>query len=259
MFDMTRIEDRFVVRGTLGGREVTMMLDTGARMSALVPAVAPEGELVGHVACAGAGGQPGSTFEVRRVQDVVFGELEVSDTKLILRDLGPLEQLGIQGILGRDIFLQKNVTLDFDEDRATAFDGTLEEGVPFHEHHGGIYFDARINGNSVEYMIFDTGASFLSLDAKQARKLGLPEHEDRETHVDVQDSEGNDLGNRTLLVAQFDLGPIHHENLVAASYSLEKIAALKQLPAYGGILGKTVFDGFRFTFDLDSRLCRIDV
>ncbi|MDA3812734.1 MAG: retropepsin-like aspartic protease [Candidatus Cloacimonetes bacterium] len=149
-----------------------------------------------------------------------------------------------------------NFRLDFKNDTFNFNSKHLENGIQFSIHKNKIFFNPTINGLEVKNLIFDTGASNLSIEKELSNKLNLkviePDH-----GLQICDSNGNLIEFENYEINTFQLGNITKHNFNSYGYSFNNSRKLKNFNQ-NGIIGKTVFDGHTFGFDIYSKLCLVE-
>ena len=130
MLKLTRKDERFLCTGTIAGKTVTMLFDTGCGTSMLSPKVGAKGKLVAKVKCASASGILGKTLEVLALGPVDFSPFKSDTAEFIIEDHEYFNEINIDGVLGQNILFKNTLTLNFADDLVNTTESPILEGLP---------------------------------------------------------------------------------------------------------------------------------
>lgn len=234
-----------------------MGVDTGGRCSLISERYSHLGRPTGaHCQGMGASGRLGPEHVVKRFSGVTVGDLHLGDHEFVVKDL-QMAQGVADGVVGRDILFSSNVVFDFKADRVEMAQKPVAQGVPFVRHREAVLFALEINGKRVDNMLFDTGASLLSLHASTARELSLEEEAVGDVRLQIRDAYDHILESKPFHVDTCKFGDVVISDFTCHAYDLTGLRMRKGLDQ-NGILGAPVYDGLRLTFDFDTNLCAME-
>lgn len=129
----------------------------------------------------------------------------------------------------------------------------MSDSIPL-ERSGGTYkIDVILNGKDPVKMVFDTGASTISLSYSMAMKAGL-KPADATTEVNVTIANGRPVKGKRMKLASVRVGKFEIKNV-------DCIVMPEDLPDSPALLGGAFLNNFRYEVDADSsklRLSRVD-
>ncbi|MBM3790465.1 MAG: hypothetical protein FJW35_08965 [Acidobacteria bacterium] len=199
---------RIIARGAIeGGREVRILIDTGASCSVIDRRLASELGLR-HIDLMTAvnvhGRLLGQSWVL--VREIRLGPIATSRTCMT----ADLRRLGIQMIVGLDVLRRRNLTIDMQSEKLI-FDSSLDAGpeLPFDPDLPQIIIDAGLGGRKVRLML-DTGAEMLCLYAwRVGGRIPLPP---RRARVDLNGMSGDFHGSEVYM-PELTIGPDRWQNV----------------------------------------------
>lgn len=247
--------DHYFCEISVNNIKAKMLLDTGASISRISDDFTQNSKLVGYASGAGQTGVIGDKKKVKEISDIVVDSLKLSKHRFII-DSSFKQHFDCDGILGIDILSQSNFKIDF-RNLWFRFDSfPLTDGINFSTNKNKIFFNPLINGVIISNLVFDTGAFSLSINKKLIKKLDL-EFIDNDPELEISDANNNKIDYLTLTIECFELGSLSKRDFTAYGFSFENSRKLKKFDQ-NGIIGKSIFEDFSFTFDFDSGLCKIE-
>lgn len=255
MIALKRIENHFFCDISVNNKRALMFIDTGASISYISQEYAENCKVVGKAKTAGQSGNFGSVKLVKEVNNISCDGINFN-THNYLIDEKFKKHFSCDGVLGSDFLSKRNFILDFKNDTFSFHSNNLKSGVVFITNKSKIFFSPIINGVEIKNLIFDTGAVNLSIEKELHKILNLKLIEP-DPELQVSDSNGNQINFENYKLKSFQLGSMIKQNVKAFGYNFSNSIKLKNFNQ-NGIIGKTIFDGHKFEFDIDSGLCKIE-
>lgn len=125
----------------------------------------------------------------------------------------------------------------------------LMEDIPLETQRGTHRIDVMLNGKAPIKMIFDTGASSISLSHETALKVGL-KPSDKDMEVKVTIANGRTVKARMLKLDSVRVGKFEVKNV-------ECIVMPDDLPDSPSLLGGSFLNHFKYEVDTDSKKLRL--
>lgn len=257
-FDL--VNNHIYVDGTLDGKAVRMLVDTGG-LNIVTPAAAArlglEGE--GKLAARGVGNQQ-VDLALARANRLTLGALTVDAPPFYIIDLGPLPQvegLAIDGIVGYEIFRRFGVRIDYPNGQLTLTDPaqfrvpanatevpfTLADRIPI--------IEAKVDGRPVRLTI-DTGSrASLTFHAPFAREHDLVRRLGAGPSAVGGWGVGGPSYTQPARLGKLELGNLAVEGIAADIFTGDKGAFASD--DAGGNLGGGVLSRFVVSFDYEHR------
>jgi len=255
MIELKRIDDHFFCTISLNNKEALMLFDTAAGISYISEEYAENCKVVGKAKSAGQTGNFGSVKLVKELNNIIIDGITFK-THNFLIDEKFKKHFSCDGVLGSDLLTKMNLKIDFKNDTFSFNPKHLEKGIPFSINKNKIFFNPSINGTEIENLIFDTGASNLSIEKELSSKLNLGLIKS-DPELQICDSNGNLIEFENYNVTKFKLDNLIKHNVSTYGYSFVNSRKLKNFNQ-NGIIGKSVFDGHTFEFDFGSKFCIIE-
>ena len=255
MIKLKRIQNHFFCEITINNKNALMLFDTGASISYITEEFATNCKIVGKAKSAGQTGNFGKVKYVKEINNILIDGINFK-THHFLIDEKFKKHFPCNGVLGADLLSKMNFKLDFKNDTFTFNSKPFEKGIPFFINKNKIFFNPTINGIEVKNLIFDSGASNLSIEKELTNKLNLKVTEP-DPELQISDSNGNLIEFETYKINSFQLGNLIKHKMISYGYSFSNSRKLKNFNQ-NGIIGKSVFDNHTFQFDFNSKFCLVE-
>lgn len=129
----------------------------------------------------------------------------------------------------------------------------MTDSIPLDRQSGTYRIDVILNGKDPVKMVFDTGASMISLSHEMATKAGLKSN-DPSTEVTITIANGQKVKGRMMKLASVRVGKFEVKNV-------DCVVMPADLPDSPALLGGAFLNNFKYEVDADAkklRLYRID-
>jgi clan AA aspartic protease (TIGR02281 family) len=147
--------------------------------------------------------------------------------------------------LGEKIALKPSATLVLAEKNLKEYEESMiSESIPLENREGAYWIDVAINGNGTEKMVFDTGATFLSISTPLAKSLNV-EPSDSDPDVLVGLADGRQIPGKVLKLATVRVGKFTANNVKCVVLGPQAINAPP-------LLGLSFLSLFNITTDYEN-------
>jgi Aspartyl protease/Retroviral aspartyl protease len=255
MIVLNMINDHIFCNVIINERTALMLFDTGATISHISSDYIANSKLVGYVKGAGQTGVLGNKKEVREIQNIEIDHLLSDLHRFVINDAIKEHFPGCDGLIGMDLLSKMNIRINFDQMNFAFTTDKVKDGIPFTTNKNKIYFNPKINGKVVQNLVFDTGATNLTIETELRSKLNLQLLENGPELV-IDDSNGNSIDFETYLLDSFELKNFVKRDIVSYGFCFKKSSHLKGIKQ-NGIIGISILENHNITFDFESKQCVI--
>jgi len=255
MIELIRIQNKLFAEIEVNNKKALMLFDTGAGRSYISEDFAVNCKIVAKAKSAGQTGGFGNLKDVKEISNILIDRINFNNHHFII-DEKFKKYFPCDGVLGIDLLSKMNIKLDFKNFTFSFNTADIEIGIPFSINKNKIYLNPKINGTEVTNLIFDTGATNLSIEKELVPKLNLKLIKN-DADLKIGDSNGHLIDFETYKINTFEIENLKKQNIISYGYCFKKSRKLKNLNQ-NGIIGKSIFDGYIFNFDFKSKFCSIE-
>lgn len=257
MTSLFSMGDHLFCRMQVNGRQAVMLFDTGASISHIAPEFAAGCPIIGKARMGGQTGALSDYVYLKQIPDCECDGVEIQRHGFIIDTNIRTHYPDCDGILGMDLLSQKALQIDLDKLHFNMCDESLSSGTAFRLHKGKIFFDVLINGQLVEWVVFDTGAHGLAIEKNLKNRLMLHQLDNDPKH-EIFDASGREVPFETYVFNSIVLGQMQWHDFKGYGYCFQRSRQLKKINQQG-IIGAPVFSGCSLTFDFSNRLAAIQL
>ncbi len=255
MIELIRIQNKIFCEIEVNNEKALMLLDTGAGISYISKEFAANCKIVGKAKSAGQTGNFGNVKDVKEINNILIDGINFNKQHFII-DEKFKKYFPCDGVLGIDLLSKMNIKFDFNNYTFAFNSENIAKGIPFSINKNKIFLNPKINGIEVKNLIFDTGATNLSIEKELVAKLNLKLIEN-DADFKIGDSNGHLIDFKTYIIDTFEIENLKKQNIISYGYCFQKSRKLKNFNQ-NGIIGKSIFDDHIFNFDFKSKFCSIE-